>query len=291
MKFNILTFAVFSLVLLISSVSAYNYEDVDVITRANITNAVPEILEVIVDEDITLNAGGVKTVYCNASIRDWNGWEDVIAVNGTFFYEPDSFSGDVDDGNLHYTNSSCEIYDNDGEYIAYSSCTFEVLHYANNGDWVCNVSAEDSFGFVDSLENETTINELYALNVTDTIDYGDLSVLDYSPDVLSSITNFGNVDINVSVLGYGVEEGDGLGLVCDEGSNITVENQRFSLDTDNLWEEKTALSSDYQDVGITLLQPTDATSPVESSLYWRLFVPPNPFGECVGTLRFTATVP
>ena len=276
-------------------VTSYNYEHVNVTTRANITNAAPEILEVLIDQDITLNAGGIKTIYCNATIRDWNGWDDLESVNATF-YHSSSFSGDVDNGNTHYTNASCDFdqLDVGNPYLASAVCSFEVVHYANNGSWSCNVSTKDLYeaqDFTDWLVNTTSVNELFALNVTDVIDYGDLAVMDFSLDIPATITNFGNVDINVSVMGYGEVEGDGLGLVCEEGSDISVENQRFSLGSGSDWLTMTALSSSQQDAGLTLLQPTDVTNPVQSVIYWRLFVPPNPFGECVGTIRFTATMP
>lgn len=276
-------------------VFAYNFEEVNVTVKANITNAPPEVLEVLIDQDITLNAGGLKTVYCNATIRDWNGWEDLESVNATF-YHSSSFSGDDYNGNLHYTNTSCSFVqlNEENPYLAAATCSFEVLHYANNGSWYCNVTAKDLYeqqNFTDWLVNTTSINALYALNVTSVIDYGDIAVQDYSEDVPATVTNFGNVDINVSVLGYGLIQGDGLGLVCDEGSNISVENQKFSLVFDSDWLLMTPLSQDYQDVGLTLSQPTDLSTPVQSTLYWRLFVPPNPFGECTGTLRFKATLP
>ena len=273
-------------------VFGYNFEYVNVTVRANITNAAPEVLQVVVDQDITLNAGGFKTVYCNATIRDWNDWDDVEVVNATLYHNS-SFSGDVDNNNTHYTNASCDFdqLDVENPYLAYAICSFDVVHYANQGDWFCNVTALDNFSFTGSLVNDTFINELFALNVTDVIDYGELAVMDFSGDVAATITNFGNVDINVSVLGYGEMEGDGLGLVCEEGSDISVENQRFSLSLGSDWLDMTALSDSYQDLGLTLLQPTDGTSPVQSIVYWRLFVPPNPFGACEGIIRFTATLP
>ena len=266
----------------------YNYEYVNVTTRANITNAGPEILEVLIDQDITLNAGSTKLVQCNSTIRDWNGWDDIILVNATLYHET-STSNAADNGNTHYTNASCLNTGDDGEFLAYYTCGFDVIHYANNGTWTCNVTAEDTFTFTDSLTNTTSINELYALNVTDTIDYGDLAVTDTSADVPATVTNFGNMNVNVSVLGYGAVEGDGYGLICEQGSNITVENQRFAITAAVDWNDKVPLAQTAQDMSITLLQPTDGTQPVTHQTYWQLFVPPNPFGVCTGTIRFTAT--
>ena len=268
----------------------YNYEHVNVTTRVNVTNSMPEVLEVLVDQDITLNAGGFKTVYCNATVRDWNGWDDLETINATLYHNASSFSGDIDSGNSHYTNTSCDFdqLDVGNPHLALAICSFEVIHYANEGDWFCNVTAQDFYGFVGSSENGTVINELYALNVTDVIDYGDLSVMDFSLDVLATITNFGNVNITVDVLGYGETEGDGLGLVCDLGDDIGVEHQRFSASVGTDWEDKIVLSSVNQDMGLMIPQATDLTAPTTWNTYWQLFVPPNPQGECTGNLRFTA---
>ena len=267
----------------------YNFEYVNVTTRVNVTHSMPVVLEVLVDQNITLNAGGFKTVYCNATIRDWNGWDDIDVVNATL-YHISSFSGDSDSGNTHYTNASCDFVQLDvsDPYNASAVCTFEVIHYANSGDWFCNVTAEDFYNFTGSLENDTFIHELYALNVTDVIDYGDLAVMDFSFDIPATITNFGNMNITVDVLGYGETEGDGLGLVCELGDNIGVEHQRFTPSSGVAWDDKTILSHLNQDMGLMIPQATDLSAPSNHTTYWQLFVPPNPQGECTGNLRFTA---
>ncbi len=261
----------------------------NITTTVNITNALPVIIDFNVEQDITLNVGSTRTVTCNATIRNWGGYQGVENVNGTFYYES-AESGDPDSGNTHYTNSSCVEVSNDGEFIANYTCSFDVLYYANNGTWYCNVSVNESSGFSDSAVNDTTINALFALNVTDVIDYGDLAVFDTSDNVTATITNFGNTDINVSVFGYGATEGDGLGLICQYGDDIAVEHQRFST-VSVPWDDKTPLASTAQDMNITLLQATDATAPVTWETFWQLYVPPNPMGVCTGTLRFTATQP
>jgi hypothetical protein len=277
------------LLFLPSFVEAYNYEHVNVTSTVNITDAMPEILAVEAEQDITLNAGGNTTITCNATIRDWNGFNDLSSVNGTFYYYLNE-SSDPDHRNVHYTNASCEEVSNDGEFIANYTCSFTLAYFANNGSWSCNVTAEDTFGFTDSANNTTSINALFALNVTDVIDFGDLAVTETSSNITANITNFGNMDINVSVLGYGEVEGDGVGLVCEHGGNISVENERFS-GIEVPWDNKIPLAATAQDMNITIPQATEESNPEIWSSYWQLYVPPNPFGECNGTIRFTATAP
>ena len=277
------------LVFLVQGVEAYNYEYVNVTARVNVTNAMPEILEMFVTDPVVLSAGSTRTVYCNATIRDWNGFNDIQSVNATFYYFQNESGPDHND--VHYTNASCVETGNDGGVIADYSCGFDVWYYARNGTWICNMSVLSSADLGTSNVSSTSVEALYALNVTSVIDYGNLTVTETSDDVVANVTNLGNTFVNVSVLGYGVVEGDGLGLVCDIGANITVENQRF-FNSVVVWDDKIPLSSVDQDMGFTLDRPSQNTVPVISSTYWQLYVPPpNPFGVCTGTIRFTATLP
>jgi hypothetical protein len=57
------------------------------------------------------------------------------------------------------------------------------------------------------------------------------------------------------------------------------------------WAAKTPLGITNKDVNMTLLRQTDEVVPVTGNIYWQLYVPPNPFGICTGTVRFTATAP
>ncbi|MGV8162903.1 MAG: hypothetical protein ACP5N2_06250 [Candidatus Nanoarchaeia archaeon] len=297
---KLFTYIVFSVVILVTFVSivgfvsSYNYEFVNVTTRVNITNAYPEIMSMMVGDpsefNVTLNAGSTRLVQCNATIRDWNGYNDIANVNATLF-DSRNLSSDLDDNNTHYTNSNCVEASNDGQYFADYTCNFSILYYANNGSWTCNLSVIDNFDFTDSDTNTTMINALYALNVTDLIDYGNLSVTDYSENITAVVTNYGNKDINVSVLGYGLNEGDGLGFVCEYGDNISIEYQRFSVSPADEWGDKTPLSASNQDMSTTLLQQQAEGIAVTQATYWQLYVPPNPFGLCTGTIRFTATLP
>lgn len=270
----------------------YNYDHVNVTTLVNITNAFPEIISIETEgasTNVTLNAGGTRTVTCNATIRDYNGFNDINNTNATFYYLLNSSSEYADDNNEHYTNGTCAEIENDGEYVANYTCSFQVAYYAYNGSWSCNLSVIDQTNFTDSEFNTTNVAELYALNVTDVIDYGNLSVTETSPNITATVTNFGNRDINVSVLGYGETENDLLGLVCEIG-NISVESQRFSADTID-WTDKIILNESNKDMNFTLGVQTSDITPNTQNTYWQLYVPPNPFGACNGTVRFTATLP
>lgn len=275
-----------------------NYKNVTVWTHVNITNSRPLVLSVFIYEDtntsirnITLNAGSLRRVTCNATVRDWDGHNDIVGVNATIWHQYTSQTGYVDDNNSHYTNLSCTKGSTLDLYDAQYTCNFNVLYYANNGTWGCNVTAIDNAAKNGSLFNTTTFNPYYALNVTDGIDYGNMQVDDISlSSILANITNFGNMPLNISVEGYGVRRGDGLAMNCSLSGNITVDNAHFSL-TDVAWGSMTALSSTRQLIsGLTISKQTNDTQMINTT-YWRLYIPPNPAGNCTGYVLFSAEAP
>lgn len=263
-----------------------NYRNISIDTRANITNAAPEILNITVESPVTLNAGSTYPVTCNVSLRDWNGAATLDTINATYFHSSSTLNS-ANDNNTHYSNSSCSQTALDGFYANYT-CTFDVYYYALPNTWNCTVFVNDSSGFVSNETIEGSVNDLLALNVTNPIDYGDLAILDFSSDETANVTNFGNVPINVSVYGYGSTTGDGLAMVCDQG-NITVDNQRYSVASAVPWGSKTPLTgTNAQIPNLTISKQTLPATPITNTTYWQLYVPPNPFGVCNGTIVFQA---
>ena len=261
-----------------------NSRNYSVETRVNITNAKPEVLQVLFGPAITLTAGGTKTVECNVSVRDYN--SDFGNVNATLFHISSTLSA-ADNNNTHYTNGSCAQTVVDGRYANYT-CTVPVYYYALNGTWNCTATANDSKGTTGSRTNSTSVNALYAINVSAVIDYGNLSIEDTSENTTANITNFGNVPINVSVYGYGNQSNDGLSFVCEFG-NISVGMQKYSVNDTALYAEKYNLTSSQTNMsGLRIEKQTDPAVPSFNTTYWQLYVPPNPFGLCNGTVVFQA---
>ena len=279
-----------------------NYKNVTVWTHVNITHSKPEILNVSIYEtsnasakNITITAGGTKKISCNATIRDWDGFNDVTYVNATIWYVPTSGPLFANNNNSHYTNVTCGINASTSAYVGWYVCSFDVLYYANNGTWMCNVSAENSWNYTNSGNGSTVFYPVYALNVSDGIDYGGVAVYDFSlPDIDANVTNLGNMGINISVEGYGVTRGDGLAMNCSLNGNITVDNERFSLNNTTPWASKTPLVSTIGGVlvsGLTMPKQTISSTQIVNSTYWQLYVPPNPAGNCTGNIIFTALAP
>jgi hypothetical protein len=271
---------------------SYNFDTENITTQVNVTSAQPDVVAVSINagQNVTLNAGSTTQVVCNASLRDWNGYNVITAVNATLYYYL-NLSGQSDNKHQHYTNTSCIQMENDGLYNVNYTCTFQVYYYALNGTWNCNVTVNDTNGFTGTGNATTNINAVYALNVTNVINFGNnLSIGQYSGNITANVTNFGNRAINVSVLGYGRTQGDGLALVCSRGSNISVNNERFYNSLVD-WNIKIPLSNVNQDMNLTVPRQLDDFNQSIYATYWQLYVPPNPFGVCNGTIRFTATTP
>jgi len=299
--FTLLVGAIFTFLPISSASNSVNtnYKDITVHTSVNITNSKPEVLGVIVYDssnsslgNITISAGGFKSVTCNASVRDWNGYNDIVYVNSTLYFVNNK-SSDTDDNNTHYTNASCTTNSSTGTYTGVYSCVFNVAYYANNGTWYCNVTAKDAYPTSNSSgynSNTTVFYPVYALNVSDGINYGSIAVEEYSADIGANITNFGNMPINITVEGYGVNRSDGLAMNCSISGNISVGNERFTTISGTGFGSKTSLSSSAQIIsGLTMPKQTISDTPIINATYWQLYIPPNPAGNCTGYVLFSAT--
>jgi hypothetical protein len=305
-----LTFSTIILILLPGAIApniiGENYRNATVQTYLNITHSKPDVLNVTVYDasnplinDITLIAGGTKTIVCNATVRSWEGFNDIGHVNATLWHLHTSTNNATDNNNSHYTNSSCTLNASLGPFTGWYLCYFDVMYYANNGTWICNVTVSNSYthinpNFTGSGYNTTILYPLYALNVTDGIDYGNVAVEDYSsPDRSANITNLGNMHINLSVEGYGATRGDGLAMTCSLTGSISVENERFATSAGVPYAAKNSLTGNIGGTiipGLTMPKQINSTL-VENSTYWQLYVPPNPAGNCTGNIIFTALAP
>jgi len=286
-----------------ANIVGYNYKNVTMQTHVNITHSKPDVLNVTIYEalnvsarNITITAGSTKTVYCNATVRSWEGFNDIVNVNATLYHVLTSSNNASDSFANHYTNTTCTLNASITGLVGWYVCGFEVYYYANNGTWTCNVTVSNSYtsinpNFTGSGYGTTIFYPVYALNVTDGIDYGGVAVEDYSsPDRTANISNLGNMNINITVEGYGTKRGDGLAMNCSLNGNITVDNEKFSANSGQAYNLKTSLSSTPGGImipGLSLPKQQNDT-PIINSTYWQLYVPPNPAGNCTGYIIFTA---
>ena len=281
-----------------------------VTTNLTIGNVWPEILEVFLNEeaDIVLSPATTTTVYCTGVLRDYNGEGDFNKTNATLFDTNVSTFDDTDDNNHHYTNSSCNITNSFGSYRGYTddvyhalaNCSFEVEYYANPEVWDCRIELADDSGWLDNSSDTVNVSELLALGLPDTINYGLVNATFVSDENITNITNYGNTQINLTLEGYGVVQGDGLAMDCTIGNigTIDADYQRYNLTASN----PGALSLSEFEANYTNLTSVMATKQFELDFrqddgsneaikesYWRIYVPKGVAGTCSGSIIFGAT--
>jgi len=312
---GVLIFVLFGVGITGYSVFGVNITNISVIAKVNVTNTEPNITSVVVDDDngvpaneIDLTANGVRRVTCNATVFDYNGVGDIntAKINATFFINSMRYDA-ADDNNHHYTNSSCGVCETLTSTTARCTCTFGVQYYANySSSWLCNVSVTDHGGSQVNerkinlsdygVSNPVTVTRLLAINTTNILDYGNLTVTETSSEILHNVTNAGNTGFNLSLRGYGgtnESTGQNVTMVCDLG-NITFGNQRYALGSDLIGT--TSFNSMHVLRNLTnitnLMLPHRIDDAVlgrdRNTTLWRLQVPLSVGGLCNGTIIFGA---
>ena len=296
--------------------AAANITNVTVLTRVNVTNTEPNITSVIVDDDsnspasqIELTPLTTKKVYCNATVSDFNGWADinVTSVNATLYISSVGRQGNPDN-NHRYVNDSCGACTSITATSALCECSFGLQYYTNDSaNWICNVTLSDLGGTASSNQvylnatrasSAVTVNKLLAINTSSLIDYGNLSVTQTSSEIVHNITNGGNINLNLSLRGFGGtndsldDAGNNLTMMCDYG-NISIGYQRYALGSDNsgiAFNDMTILGNQTRRTNMSLpARINDAEFGIDrNSTLWRLQVPMTVGGICNGTIIFGA---
>ncbi len=266
-----------------------NNRNVSVDTRLNVTGFIPEVIKVDAQSPVTLNAGTLTTVFCNATILDYNGFDDIQNVSATIYDDAQVTFDDSLNNNTLYRNESCQPISQDGDYANYS-CAFRINYYANATDWNCTIVVNDTVGLESNNSNTSTINTLFALNVTNPIDFGKLAMGNLSSNETANVSNLGNVPINVSVEGYGGGIGDGLSFRC-QVNNLTVDLLKFSANSSATYLEKVKLTSGARTPvpQLTVQKPLNNAGTINTT-YWQVYLnnTQNVFGVCNGTIIFQA---
>ncbi len=309
-------------------IGATNTTNRTVAAKVNVSNTEPNITSMRLDDgvdptsQIELTAHNATTVTCNATVFDFNGWEDINPneTNATFYIQSMAASG-ATDNNFRYRNASCgscrqaTAAEASGLYsqatTAICDCKFAVQYYANDSStWRCNMSVRDNGGYQHpdfrlnlttfEVSDVATVTKLLAIDTPSLlIDYGNLSVTETSGEIQLNVTNVGNVDINLTLRGFGGDNdsldypGNNLTMMCDYG-NISIGNQRYKLGTEFIgltgFNNMTILQNQTQRTNLTLRQrenDTERTFDTNTTL-WRLQVPLTVGGLCNGTIIFGA---
>lgn len=257
----------------------------------NVTNASIEANAV----SLTLSAGTSRRFICNATVFDSNGFADVANITAVFYDSLAAGPLSANDNNNHYTNSSCNNITSSGNNIN-ATCSFLVLYYANNNtnNWVCNVTVTDllnekGYGF-----DTVGISELVALNVPSSVDYGPYNPLSLTNESNITVSNYGNVPIDISLYGYATFDSDNNSFNCSNRVNISISNERYNITAANTsfyTEKKNLTNAAVNESSFNLGQRTDdAVNTANLSTYWQVFIPDGVEGNCTGTIVFTAVI-
>ncbi len=299
-----------------------------VLARVNVTNTEPNITSIRVDDSVSSPADTIDLtpfdatiVTCNATVFDYNGWQDIDPneTRADFHIQGIDTSG-ATDNNYFYQNTSCNSCrqatsaeatadgHSDSSMVAICDCKFGVQYYANSSSsWVCNISVTDSGGTqipslkINLSDNETsdftvTVTELLAINTSTLLDYGNLSVTEVSSEVVHNVSNGGNTAFNVSLRGYGGTNesiGTNSTMLCELG-NISFGNQRYALGSELIGSTAFGtminLTNQTVNTNMTLPHRVDDASPGrdQNTTVWRLEVPLSVGGICNGTIIFGA---
>ncbi|MFH2020358.1 MAG: hypothetical protein ABIJ34_03025 [archaeon] len=257
-------------------------------TTVNITNSAPQITAVAIDSPINLNSYNTKTVYCNLSLYDYD--NDTVDVKGILYLYGQTLPNNTNDGNNHYTNTSCSRIGNQDIYMNYT-CGFDVQYFANNAtQWLCNLTVSDG-GKINASNNTgyATINPLVAIKMDPILDYGQLESGDTSNDTIANITNAGNRDANISVKGYGAAENDNLAFVCTYGT-IALNYEKYFRTNGTAYVSMNVLTiSNAMLDNYWVPQRVSETAESVNSTYWKIFIPAGAGGVCNGKILFTAS--
>jgi hypothetical protein len=241
------------------------------------------------DGQIMLSAGSIRQVNCSMTASDPEGIDNLKNATGKFYYFLNK-SSDSDDASVHYSNSSCVAIGNTSSNKTFT-CSFDVLYYANNGTWNCNISVFNNYSNFIYSNISTVVQPLYAINLTDGVDFSNVPTGGVSVNITANITNFGNMLINLSLQGYAVTIGDNVGMNCSDQTNISIGNIRFSTNATANYTSKNALNGSIQPINFQLKKQTTVVQ-ISNYTYWQISINPGTWMKlCEGHIIFNAEAP
>lgn len=296
-------FMIFIGFIFLNSANAVVGQNVTVITRLEVGNVFPEIINLTVNggNSIDLTANGTTTIMILAHVRDYNGDSDLNGSRLVFF---DNFSVSytaTDDNNNHYSNNTCYMDKSYGDaYTANITCFLSIWYYANNATWNVTLIVNDTYGYSDIASTTTPVNQLIALGLPDVINYGIVNSTNVSNEIPANVTNFGNVRFNLSLEGYAVNRSDGLAMNCTLGTtkNISIGYEKYNLTASTAGSlNLTQFEAYYLNLTNVTVTKTfnlnyrqnDTENEAINASYWRIYVPKGVAGNCSGNIIFGAT--
>lgn len=250
--------------------------------------ASPAVGTITASDSIDLASCSTKVVWCNATASDADGWTDIDAVNATLWDPAATTEAAADDNSNHYTNSSCPLGTNTSLTDVPANCSFTLQYYANAAEWTCKLMVNDSTSATGSANITTvTVNQLIALDAENLVDFGSLDPgATSSADVNNTITNCGNVQIDINLSGADLTNNGATVANITVGQvkyNVTSYDQDYTANMTALSAAQTARPE------FDLAKRTNGASTKKT--YWKIKLPsPIQALTYTGTITFTAVL-
>ena len=230
---------------------------------------------------ISLVPGTTTAVTVLGTVTDFNGTSDITNATATIYRSGAGAACTANNNNCYIAsteNSMCAFTNCAGNSCDLS-CTVDIFFHADPTDadtyegeeWLAFAEVEDfSNGYDFASAPGVELNTLRALSVDSLINYGSLAADSdtgsFNPT--TTVTNLGNVPINIDIEGNDLTDG--------ASSQITADNQKVATSTFtyNACISCQQLSTSTPvTLGINLSKPSTVSPPVETEVYWGIAVP------------------
>lgn len=243
---------------------------------------------------ITVNSGGIKTIYLNGTVEDLDGRDTITNVRGVFHRSGASGGHACSaSGNDCYVVASCGVANladpNQKSYY----CQTDLQFYSDPTDapspypsenWVAHVEVTDGTdtGQDSSLTKE--MNSVLSISFPGTIEFGTRSVGDSTTagtNTEMAISQRGNINADVEV-------SMPSGMPCTRGT-FPIGNVKWAL-TDVGYGSGSAISMTASpvDTNLNVAYGTDTSPSPSKFLYWNISIPVGVGGTCSGTTVISA---
>jgi hypothetical protein len=263
----------------------------------------PEVINVSINDgvdSVDLVANGTRQVQCMVVVQDYNSDGDIRNVTAALFDATISYGSTPDNNN--YYNKTCALDRSYGDqYQALANCTFSIFYFANNATWNCTANVSDNASYSSTGFDMITFNELLALDLPTTINYGIVNVSEVSQENDTILRNQGNTMFNITLYGYARLPGDNLSMNCTLGNikNISIGYEKYNLTISNNgtmnyswyysnYTNLTCMTNTTKKYGLAQRQ-NDTEDEAYNHTYWRIYVPLGVAGTCSGRVVFVAT--
>ena len=264
-------------------------------TSLSVGNSEPTVTNVLLNSlvDISLIENSATTVTATATVSDTNTYSDITDVYGRLYRSgvanAENCSTDANNCTPTTTCATSSCSDND----CVATCNFDLWFIAEPTDagspwdgehWVAWIKAVDTSASSSTATNSsqtTAVKTLNALDITDSIAYGDLAAGE-TVDPLSKLvkaTTTGNaaIDANIS----GIDMCTDYPTCTAATTSITYQHYATSsLNYASTSDGVVVASTSAQLLEFLSTKPTATPSNQAQDIYWGTYVP---LGQTVGT--------